>query len=307
MAEYGAYLNGQFIPESECKIHVADRGLPRGDLVFDVERTFNGKVFRLREHLERLYRSLKYMRIDPGMTLEEMEQLTNDVVERNEPLRESGADFSVTQIVTRGRGVKVIDKVPATLCIRVYPIDFTQYARFYQTGAHAVITRARSYSSQSVDPKVKHYSRMNFTLAELEATDVDPEAYPVLLDLDGNISENTGGNIFIVTKGVLRTPGDQATLQGVSQMTVLELASQLQIPTVVEDLQPYDAYNADEAFLTTTSYSVLPLGRIDNRTIGREVPGPITKSLWAAWSERVGVDIVDQALRYAANKGAPVQ
>lgn len=192
MAEYVAYLNGQFIPESECKIHVADRGLPRGDLVFDVERTFNGKVFRLREHLERLYRSLKYMRIDPGMTLEEMEQLTNDVVERNEPLRESGADFSVTQIVTRGRGVKVIDKVPATLCIRVYPIDFTQYARFYQTGAHAVITRTRSYSSQSVDPKVKHYSRMNFTLAELEATDVDPEAYPVLLDLDGNISENTG-------------------------------------------------------------------------------------------------------------------
>ena len=148
---------------------------------------------------------------------------------------------------------------------------------------------------------MKHYSRMNFALAELEATDVDPDAYPVLLDLEGNIAENIGANFFIVTNGVLRTPGDRGILQGISRMTVLDLASQLGIPAVEENLQPYDAYTADEAFLTTTSYCALPVGRVDNRTIGPEVPGPITKKLWAAWSELVGMDIVDQAVRYVPN------
>jgi branched-chain amino acid aminotransferase len=299
MSEYVAYLNGEFIPESECKLHVAERGIQRGDLVFDAERTFDGAVFRLRDHLERIYRSLKYMRIDPGMTIDEMEELTLEVVRRNDPLRAQAHDHWVNQIVTRGRGVKVTDDVPPTVCIRVYPIIFSQYARFYKTGAPVIFPRTRAYPPQSLDPKVKHYSRMNFSQAELEAADLDPDAYPVLLDLEGNLAEGTGANFFIVTNGVLRTPGDRDILQGISRMTVLELADQLGIPTVEEDLQPYDAYTADEAFLTTSSYCVLPVARIDQRPVGQEVPGPIVKRLWAAWSERAGMDIVDQALRAA--------
>ena len=300
MPEYTAYLNGQFIPESECNLHVADRGVHKGDIVFDVERTFDGKVFRLREHIERLYRSLTYLRIDTGMSLEDMEELTLEVVARNEPLREPGNDYWVHQIISRGLGIRVTDKVPATVMIRVHPIPFAQYAHFYETGAHVIFPRTRSYPTESLDPKVKHYSRLNFTLAELEVADIDPAAYAVLLDLKGNLTENIGANFFIATNGVLRTPGDTSILQGISRMTVFDLAKQLDIPAVEENLQPYDAYTADEAFLTTTSYSVLPVGRIDNRTIGREVPGPITKKLLAAWSELVGMDMVDQALRYAA-------
>ncbi len=303
MEEHIAYLNGQFVPESECKFHVSDRGIYKGDLVYDVERTFNGKIYRLREHLERLYRSLTYVRIDPGMSLDEMEELTLDVVKRNEHLMEPGSDLQVTQIVTRGHGVKVTDVVAPTICIRVRPIDFGQYAHFYNDGAHVVFPRTRSYSPQSLDPKIKHYSRMNFALAELETADIDPDAYAVLLDLEGNISENTAGNFFIVTKGVLRTAGDRGLLQGISRMTVLELAQQMGIPTSEEDLQPYDAYTADEAFLTTTSYCVLPVGRIDNRPLAQKAPGPITKRLWAAWSEMVGLDIVDQAQRCADRTG----
>ena len=169
-----------------------------------------------------------------------------------------------------------------------------------------VFPRIRSYSSQSLDPKIKHHSRMNFDLADLEATDVDPDAHAVLLDLDGNIAESTTANFFIVTNGVLRTPGDSVALQGITRTAVFELAKQLEIPAVEEALQPYDAYTADEAFLVNTAYCVLPVGRIDNRSIGRGVPGPITRSLLAAWSEMVGLDITDQALQYAARKGAPV-
>ena len=134
MAGYVAYFNGEFIPDSECKLHLGDRGIQKGDLVFDAQRTFNGDIFRLREHLERLYRSLTYLRLDPGLTIDEMEELTLEVVRRNEPLREPGSDYSVRQVVTRGRGVRVTDQVPPTVCIYVAPYDFTQYARFYKDG-----------------------------------------------------------------------------------------------------------------------------------------------------------------------------
>ena len=140
---------------------------------------------------------------------------------------------------------------------------------------------------------------MNFVLAELEAADVDPDALPLLLDTDGNVSEGTGANFMIVTGGTLRTPKDTSTLQGVSRMTALEIADTLGIPAIEDDLQPYDLYTADEAFFTSTPFCILPVGRVDNRQIGDEVPGPVTNQLLAAWSERVGLDIVDQMRRLA--------
>ena len=309
MAEHITYFNGQFIPDSECKLHHTDSAIRRGDSIYDMERTFNGKIDRLRDHMERLYRSLNYVRIDPGLSLEEMEDLTLEVVNRNEPMREEGGDYLVAQIISRGplSWFNILDTGPPTVSISVAPIAFSVYAHFYNTGVHVVFPRIRSYSSQSLDAKIKHHSRMNFELADLEATDVDPDAHAVLLDLDGNISESTTGNFFIVTNGVLRTPGDSAVLQGITRTAVFEMANQLGIPVVEEGLQPYDAYTADEAFLVNTAYCVLPVGRIDNRPIGRGVPGPITQRLLAAWSEMVGLDITDQALQSAARKEASIR
>ena len=302
MTERISYFNGEYVPDSECKIHIGNRGFMKGDTVFDVSRTFNGKVHRLRYHLDRLYRSLTFARIDPGMTIDEMETITHEVINRNEPLREEGADFVVWQTVVRGYArtfARVTENAPSIVCISVIPIDFEGYAQEYRTGCHVVFPRTRSYSPQSLEPKLKHYSRMNFALAELEAADVDPDAHAVLLDLAGNISENTSGNFFIVTDGVLRTPTDHNILQGVARLDVLELAKKLGIPTMEEDLQPYDAYTADEAFLSNTVYCVLPVARIDNRPIKEGAPGPVTQRLLAAWSETVGIDIVDQALHQA--------
>ena len=114
-------------------------------------------------------------------------------------------------------------------------------------------------------------------------------------DINGNITENKGGNFFIVTDGTLRTPTTHSVLAGVSRQTVLELAASLGIPAVEEDIQLYDVETADEAFFTSTPYSLLPATRINGITIGDGVPGPISKRLLAAWSELVGVDIVAQA------------
>ena len=298
MTELIAYFNGEWVPDSQCLVHATDRGFRVGDVVYDLERTFNGKVFRLRDHLERFMRSLKYVRLDPGLTIDELEALTREVIDRNQPLREPGGDFTLTQFVTRGRAIHLMDPVPPTVCIMPQRIDFSQYSKFYRSGVHVVIPRTRSYHPDSLDPKVKHYSRMNFVLANLEAADVDPEAYPVVLDTDGNIAEHVAGNFYMVTDGVLRMPSDRSSLQGDTRKAVIELAQRLGIPTVEEDLQPYDAYNADEVFLSNATYCILPAGRIDGRTIGEEVPGPITRQLQAAWSEMVGIDFVDQALSY---------
>lgn len=299
--DYEIWLNGDYVRRSEAKIGMTDRGFRLGDVVFDTERTFDGKIFRIRDHLERLYRSLQYVRIDPGLSMDEMERLTLDTVERNEGMRKpAGDDYQITQIITRGEGgPKAINSMKPNVSIWIDPIGFDRYASMYSTGAHAVIAKTRSYSSEQLDPKVKHYSRMNFVLAELEATDVDPNAIPLLLDTDGNISESIGANFFIVSDGVIRTAGDKNILQGVSRKTVFDLAKQLGIPTSEEQLQPYDVYTADEAFFTSTPYCLLPIGRTDNRQIGDDVPGPITQQLLAAWSESVGIDIVDQMIERA--------
>ena len=301
--DYTIWLNGEYFPRDEAKISMLDRGFRLGDVMFDTSRTFDGEVFRLHDHLLRLYRSLHYTRLDPGMSVDEMEQLTLEVVQRNNSTREPGDDYMVTQIVTGGQGGFGNRSQNANLAIWVDPIDFALYSPLYETGAHVVIPRTRSYSSDQVDPKIKHYSRLNFVLAQMEATDVDPEAFPVLLDTQGNISESSGANFMIVTDGVLRSPADQNILQGISRMVLQELADNLGIPSSNESLQPYDVYNADEAFLCSTPYSLLPVGRADNRQIGDEVPGPITKQLLAAWSEMVGLDIVDQAAQRASVTG----
>lgn len=292
---YEIWLNGQFVERDKAQVSLLDRGFRQGDVVFDTSRTFDGKVFRLRDHLERFYRSLKYVRIDPQMSIDEMEKVTLSVVEKNESLRTSlGDDYMVSQIVSGGIGVR--DGNP-TVAIVIDPLGSPRWAPAYDGGANVVISKTRSYPSQSLDPKVKHYSRLNFVLAEMEATDVDPTAIPLLLDLDGNVTESIGANFFIVSSGRLIVPRTDSTLQGVSRLTISELAKSLGIPFIEDNIQPYDVYNADEAFLCSTPYCILPVGNVDQRRIGEEVPGPITNQLLAAWSERVGMDIVDQLLR----------
>ena len=298
MADFTAYFNGEWIPYSQVKIDPSDRGFKVGDVVFDVARTFNGKSYLMKDHVDRLYRSLKYTRIDAGMSAEKMTEISEEAIQRNEHLRDGVGDFTIWQFVTRGQGRWAWNAGPATVCVKVEGIDFNRYASLYEGGTRAVIARTRSYSPDALDPKIKHYSRMNMNMAELEAYDVDPEAWPILTDGDGNLTEGTGNNVFLVSGGVIRTPGDRSILQGVSRDAIFGLARQLDIPLVEEDLQPYDLYNADEAFYSGTSFCALPITVVDKRQIGDGRPGPITQQLLSAWSEIAGLDIVDQALQF---------
>ena len=300
MTEYTSYFNGEWVPLSQVKIDSMDRGFTSADTVFDAGRTYDGKGLHFKRHIDRFYRSLKYARIDPGLSSEEMLGIWEEVVQRSEHLTSEVGDFGVFGFVTRGPGRWASTAGPATVGVRLLALDFNRWSHLFSEGAHGVIAKTRSYPSSSLDSKIKHYSRMNFNMAELEAADVDPEAWPILLDTDGNITEGTTNNVFVVSDGVIRSPRDTTTLQGVSRGMVFDLARQLNIPLVEEDLQPYDLYTADEAFFTNSGFCVLPMTRVDNRQVADGKSGPLTQQLLAAWGETVGIDIVDQAARYAA-------
>ncbi len=300
MSDRTAYLNGEFIPELEAKIDPMDRGFYVGDAVFDIARTFDGRPFKLREHTERLYRSLKYVRIDPGIDVEAMIGVSEALVSRNEMARTEAGDWYIWQVVTRGVAENRAAKGEPTVLVMTKPVPWDPWAQYYRAGAHAVITRTRAYPSQALEPKIKHYSRMNFNLADLEAEDVDPGALPILLDIEGNVAEGTGYNVAVVANGVIKTPGDSSILQGVSRATMFELADRLGIPAQERPLQPYDVYTADEVLLITTPTFVTPVTSVDHRPIGDGRPGPVVGRLLAAFSELVGVDIVDQMVTRAA-------
>ncbi len=303
MGNIVAYFNGDWVDQDDIRIHPLDRGFYVGDAVFDLARTFNGKSFKMRDHVDRLYRSLKHVRIDPGITPDEMFEASEEAIRRNEAERGDAGDWHIWQTVTRGiAGWRQLEAEP-TVMIQIFPVPFNLYAHMFKEGAHGVITRTRSYPSESLDPKVKHYSRMNFNMAELEARDIDPEGWPIMTDSNGNITEGTAYNVFIVKDGVIRTAGDSSLLQGISRGAVVEVAERLGIPVVTEELQPYDLYTADEAFLTNTPICALPMTKVDNREIGDGKPGPITEQLLAAWSEMVGLDIVDQAEQMSGQMG----
>jgi len=180
MADYVAYFNGEFMPFSQVKIDPMDRGFLVGDCVFDVARTFNGKSFRMREHVDRLYRSLRYVRIDPGLTPDELERISEEVVSRNEHLRGDVGDYQLWQFVTRGRGRWAHKAGPPAVGICTRQMGFVRYAHLYDSGAHGVVVRTRSFNPDALDPKVKNFSRVAVLLYTTVRPPSTGSAMPVM-------------------------------------------------------------------------------------------------------------------------------
>ena len=300
MAEKIIYLNGSFVPESEAKVSVLDAGFNAGDGVYDVTRTFAHRPFRLRQHTERLFRSLRYTRIDCGLSPDEVERLTLEVLERNRPMLEQDEEVALWQVVSRGvrssRGNRTMGK--ATVAIYCISIGFEEFARDYVEGVKLVIPSTRRIPPQCLEPKAKINNKMNHNIAMFEARQADPHAIPLMLDLDGNISESNAHNFFLVMNGKLCTPSNKNVLDGITKTALFELAAKLEIEVMDGVFTPYDAYNAEEAFLASTSPTILPVQSINGVRPTCEVPGPVTRRLIRAWSDMVGIDIVAQALNH---------
>jgi len=300
MEERIVYLNGSFVPESQAKVSVLDSGFNAGDGVYDVTRTFGLKPFRLREHTERLFRSLQYTRIDCGMSLEEMEKITLEVLERNKSLLAANEDIALWQVVSRGVRSARGNRVGGSATVTVYSVivNFPEFASFYVEGAPIVIPSTRRIPPESLESKAKITNKMNHNMASFEAKQVDPRAIPLMLDIHGNLSETSAHNFFLVINGKLCTPSDRNVLGGITKEAIFGLAKQLGIEICEANFTPYDLYTAEEAFLASTSPTIVPVRTVNGAKIGNGVPGPMTVRLIAAWNKMVGIDIVDQALSH---------
>jgi len=306
------YLNGDIIPESEAHLSIFDRGFIWGDAVYDAGRTFAGKPYRIWEHVQRLYRSMRYCRFDMGMPAEDFHRIVLEVIERNVPLLASGGDYLCRMHVSRGvmpdeGSVHRGQDMPLTVVVFCMPINLAIFAKHYDDGGGIplVITSTRRVPPECLSPKAKISAKMNNFIAAFEAQDVDPEAQPLMLDVNGYVTESQGSNFMFVQDGRICMPHRSGALVGESMTTVVELAERLDIPVDEGFYTPYDVYNADEAFLTAGTFCMLPVGSIDRRPLNRSAPGPVTKRILGAWSEMVGVDIVAQIREQARSRNLP--
>lgn len=302
-SERQVFISGRMVPESEATVSIFDSAVLLGDCVTESTRTFRHKPFRLDDHIARLYRSLKVCRVNPGMTPDEMTRATLNVLEANRALMGPDDDCWIVHNISRGLmkpGPSPAQTNPATIMIFTSPMDLRGWARYYTEGCHAVTSISRAIPAQSLDARIKNRSRLFYTIADTEARLVDPDAQCVILDLDGNVSENKGGNLFLVSEGELRTPSSDNCLAGISRQTVIELAKELRIPVREMRLQMYDFYTADEVFFTSTPYCIMPATRFNGLPVGDGRVGSVTKQLLAEWGRVVGIDIIGQAQRQMA-------
>ena len=299
-AEPIVFFNGKIEPESQVGISIRDRGYLYGDAVFDAARTFNGTPFRLKEHIHRLYASLRYLRINPGIEPIEMENWSRRVVEHNYELLPPGQDMWVMQRISRGiEPILPSDVMRPTVLIETHPIPFARRASLYRDGAAIFTPSVPRVPPRFVSPRAKTHNYLNLILGDLEAAASDPNAWSVLLDESGNLTEGRGSNIFLVKDGVVATPKGQYVLEGITRGVAISLAEGLDMPVEERDLDLYDAYTADEAFLTSTSLCICPISSFNGTPIaGGQAPGASTRRLMDAFSDTAGMDFEEQYLAH---------
>ena len=227
-----------------------------------------------------------------------MEANTLEVLERNRDLLAANDDYALWQVVSRGtrpsRGKR--QSSGATVAIYCIAVNFSEFCNHYVEGVSIVIPSTRRIPPQSLEAKAKITNKMNHIVASFEAKQVDPKAIPLMLDLDGNVSESNAHNFFAVIDRRIYTPGAKNVLGGVTLASLKELAEQLKIEVLEANLTPYDCLNADEAFLASTSPTIVPIRSINGIALGDGAPGNVTLQLMKAWTDLVGVDIVRQAI-----------
>lgn len=289
-----AYHNGRIIDEQEAKLSIYDSALMFGDMVFEMTRSFNHVQFCLREHLERLFKSIRYLRIPLEMTIDDMEEACEQVIAAN-PFPDND-EHRLMINVTRGvlgiyQEVRGVREGPNVI-ISDFPLRWTTagMGKFYDTGVNCVVPSQRTIPASLLEPKVKNRSRIHYLMANIEASLFKGEVWPILLDPNGYIAEGPGYNFFVVKNGSLYTPHGRNVLRGISRKWVLDnwdLAFE-------DNIELYDVYDADEAFVTATPFCMLPVVSMNGIKIGTGEPGPIFQRLLNYWSADVQMDIRGQ-------------
>jgi branched-chain amino acid aminotransferase len=279
------YVSGKLVPEKDAKVSVFDHGLLYGDGVFEGIRTYNGRVFMLSEHIDRLYRSARAISLEIPVSKKVLAQAVVRTCKANRAM-----NGYVRLVVTRGAGGlglnPFICKKPEIIIIaakiQLYP------KRLYDNGLSIVTVATVRNVTEAISPNIKSLNYLNNILAKIEAINVGaPEA--VMLNTHGYVAEATGDNIFIVKRNGLLTPPPHAgLLEGITRDVVMNLARGEGMDVREETLTRYDLYNADEVFLTGTAAEVIGVVNIDRRRIGGGKPGKITRLLARKFKDLAG-------------------
>jgi branched-chain amino acid aminotransferase len=270
------YVDGKYCSERDAKISVFDHGLLYGDGVFEGIRAYNGRVFKLKEHIDRLYASAKGILLTIPMSHKDMMTATVETCRQNK-IR----DGYIRLVVTRGVGTLGLNpnrcKNPSVIIIadkiQLYPVEV------YQRGLDIITVATTRNLHSALNPAIKSLNYLNNILAKIEANNSGVEE-AVMLNSEGFVSECTGDNIFIVKGGDLMTPPLSAgALYGITRKAVMEIAADSGLQVSEPNLTRYDLFNADECFLTGTGAEMVPVVKIDGRVIGNGKPGPVTRRL----------------------------
>jgi branched-chain amino acid aminotransferase len=301
------YHNGRYEPEHEARISIYDSALTCGDMAFEVTRTVHGRPFRLAEHLRRLAATMSALRIEAGLSANELEAITHETLARNLATEDAEVDWQIVHNVSRGpvsgyRRAFRPDELRPTVLVSCYPLveKLGRLAPAYDSGLEAVVPSQRSIPGHLLDPHLKTRSRLHYQLANLQAEALRPGAVALLLDERGCLTEATSGNVFAVVGGHVWTPVADGVLPGVTRSLVLDLASELGLEPREADLSHADARHAEELFVTSTSIGLLHVRSLDGSALGDGRLGPVTARLRQALHEAIGLDVAVQARAYAA-------
>lgn len=296
-----AYLQNQWIDAAQAALPVWDRGVVQAATVTEMVRTFARQPFRLNQHLMRLRSSLDYLGLEISESNSELTEIVTRLIEHNSRTLPPQADLGVVLLVTAGALPMYAGGLPSslapTVCVHTFPLPFSMWAAKYTCGQPLVVPSIRQVPFDVISPQIKHRSRLHWYRADREAQAVDPEAVALLMSSGGSVTETNSGNFLIVKDGRIVTPPPEETLPGISQSFIGELATALSIPYEARHLTLNEALGADEAMVSSTTYCILPVNRINCQPIGTGAPGPLTQKLLTAWSDWIGFDIVAQATK----------
>ena len=289
-----AYVHGDVVPLASARIPLMDQGFLRSDLTYDVPAVWNGRFFRLDEHITRLSTSCTKARLVLPLSHEVLKSILVEMVAK------SGIrDAYICLIVTRGmrqvRGAKAEELLDNHLYMYVMPYVWVMPPAMQRTGGKAVITRTvRRTPPGSMDPTIKNLQWGDFTRGLFEAADRGA-VYPFLTDGDANLTEGAGYNVFIVKDGVLYTP-DRGVLEGITRKSVAEVARRLGYEVRVQVVKVEDVYGADEIFMCTTAGGIMPITELDGKEVGVGKGGGVTGRVWDGywemhWDEKYSLKI----------------
>ncbi|MEO5800223.1 MAG: branched-chain-amino-acid transaminase [Gemmatimonadales bacterium] len=278
------WIDGHYHTRETAKVSVFDHGLLYGDGVFEGIRVYDSRIFRLREHLERLFDSAKAIALTIPMTIDELAAQTEDAVAKS-----GMTNAYLRHVITRGVGDLGLDprKCPTASVIIIVDTIKMFPAEKLAEGIVVVTASTPIPHREALSPRVKSLNYLAHIMAKLEGINAGADEV-IMLSSEGEVAEGSGQNIFVVKHGVLRTPPPNAgILKGVTRDAVLELAKELGILAYEEGLNRYDVYTADEAFFTGTASELVAIRMVDGREIGTKRPGPVTTRLQAAFQELV--------------------